>query len=116
MIHEIRGVAVPMFRGLRATKGLRGTKLDPFGRAHVRRIERALPGEYQALVDRALERLTPVTHATVAQIADLPDLVRGYEDVKLRNVEAFRQRAAQLEDELARGAQSGGFTLPVVQS
>lgn len=111
-----RGVAVPMFKALRAAKGLRGTRMDPFGRAHVRRIERALPGEYQALVERALERLTPVTHATVAQIADLPDLVRGYEDVKLRNVEAFRQRAAQLEDELARGAQSGGFSLPVVQS
>ncbi|HET6506520.1 MAG TPA: indolepyruvate ferredoxin oxidoreductase family protein [Baekduia sp.] len=110
-----RGVAVPLFKALRATNGLRGTRLDPFGRAHVRRIERALPGEYQALVDRALERLTPVTHATVAAIADLPDLVRGYEDVKLANVEAFRQRAARLEDELARGAQSGGFTLPVIQ-
>jgi indolepyruvate ferredoxin oxidoreductase len=110
-----RGVAVPLFKALQAGKGLRGTRLDPFGRAHVRRVERALPGEYQALVERALERLTPVTHATVAQIADLPDLVRGYEDVKLRNVEAFRQRAAQLEDELARGARSGGFTLPVIQ-
>jgi len=110
-----RGVAVPMFKALRAGTRLRGTRIDPFGRAHVRRVERALPGEYQALVDRALERLTPVTHATVAQIADLPDAVRGYEDVKLRNVAAFRDRAAQLEDELARGAQSGGFTLPVVQ-
>jgi indolepyruvate ferredoxin oxidoreductase len=110
-----RGVAVPMFKALRATKGLRGTRLDPFGRAHVRRVERALPGEYQALVDRALERLTPVTHATVAQIAELPDVVRGYEDVKLRNVEAFRVRAEQLEDELARGAQSGGFSLPMIQ-
>ena len=38
-----------MFRALRAGKGLRGTRLDPFGRAHVRRIERALPGEYRAL-------------------------------------------------------------------
>ncbi|WP_445152049.1 indolepyruvate ferredoxin oxidoreductase family protein [Baekduia sp. Peel2402] len=110
-----RGVAVPMFKALRAGTRLRGTRIDPFGRAHVRRIERALPGEYQALVDRALERLTPVTHATVAQIADLPDAIRGYEDVKLRNVEGFRDRAAQLEDELARGAQSGGFSLPVVQ-
>jgi indolepyruvate ferredoxin oxidoreductase len=57
-----------------------------------------------------------VTHATVAEIADLPDLVRGYEDIKLANVDKFRARAAELEDELARGAQSGGFALPVIQS
>ncbi len=110
-----RGVAVPLFRTLRATRRLRGTPLDPFGRAEVRRVERALPEEYRALVDRALARLTPVTHATVARIADLPDVVRGYEDVKLRNVEAFREQAARLEDELARGAQSGGFSLPIAR-
>jgi indolepyruvate ferredoxin oxidoreductase len=110
-----KGVAVPLFTALKAAKGLRGTPLDPFGRAEVRRVERALPDEYRALVDRALARLTPVTHATVARIADLPDGVRGYEDVKLRNVEAFRARAAALEDELARGARRGGFSLPVVR-
>jgi indolepyruvate ferredoxin oxidoreductase len=88
--------------------------MDLFGLPHVRRVERALPDEYRALVDRSLERLTPVTHATVAEIADLPDVVRGYEDIKLANVEEFRTRAAQLEERLARGAQSGGFELPVV--
>jgi hypothetical protein len=39
--------------------------------------------------------------------------VRGYEDVKLRNVERYRAEAARLEDELARAAQGGGFTLPL---
>jgi indolepyruvate ferredoxin oxidoreductase len=67
-------------------------------------------------VARSLERLTPVTHGTVAEIAELPDVVRGYEDIKLANVEAFRARAQELEQRLADGAQSGGFTLPVVQS
>lgn len=112
---KLRRAAVPAFRALRAMRGLRGTKLDVFGLPRVRRVERALPGEYRALVDRALERLTPVTHATVAEIADLPDMVRGYEDIKLDNVERFRARATELEAQLARGAQSGGFALPVIQ-
>ena len=106
----------PALRALRAMKRLRGTRLDVFGMTKVRRLERALPGEYRALVERSLERLTPVTHATVAEIAALPDVVRGYEDLKLRNVEAFREQAAALEAQLAEGAQSGGFSLPIVQA
>jgi indolepyruvate ferredoxin oxidoreductase len=112
---KLRRTAVPAFRMLRAMRGLRGTKADIFGLPRVRRVERALPGEYRALVERSLERLTPVTHSTVAEIADLPDVVRGYEDIKLGNVETFRTRAAELEDQLTRGAQSGGFTLPMAR-
>jgi indolepyruvate ferredoxin oxidoreductase len=48
-------------------------------------------------MDRALAKLRPETHDTVAQIAALPDMVRGYEDIKLRNVERFRAEAARLE-------------------
>jgi indolepyruvate ferredoxin oxidoreductase len=112
---KLRTGVVPMFRVLRAMRRLRGTRLDVFGLPRVRRVERALPGEYRELMTRSLERLTPVTHATVAQIAELPDLVRGYEDIKLANVEKFRARAAELEAELAHGAQSGGFTLPMAR-
>ncbi len=39
----------------------------------------------------ALETLSPDTYDRAATRAELPDLVRGYEDVKLRNVERFRQ-------------------------
>jgi indolepyruvate ferredoxin oxidoreductase len=112
---KLRRTAVPTFRALRAMKGLRGTRLDPFGRADVRRVERALPGEYRELMARALERLTPVTHGVVAEIAELPDVVRGYEEIKLRNVERFRDQAATLEQQLAHGAQTGGFELPMAR-
>ena len=81
----------------------------------MRRVERALPGEYRRLVARRLDRLTPVTHATVAEIAELPDVVRGYEDIKLANVERFRAAAAELEERLARGVQTGGFELPMAR-
>jgi indolepyruvate ferredoxin oxidoreductase len=107
---------VPGFKALRAMKGVRGTKLDIFGLPKVRRVERRLPGEYRELVDRSLDRLTPATHATVARIAELPDMIRGYEEIKLDNVERYREEAERLERELADGARGGGFDLPVVQS
>jgi indolepyruvate ferredoxin oxidoreductase len=106
---------VPVLRMLRAGRRLRGTRLDLFGLPRVRRVERALPDEYRALVDRSLDRLTPVTHAVVAEIAELPDVVRGYEEIKLASVERFRVRAAELEEQLARGVQTGGFELPMAR-
>ena len=73
-------------------KGLRGTALDPFGSRRVRRVERALIGEYRALVERALARLSADTHDMAVEIADLPDMIRGYEDIKLENVTRFGRR------------------------
>ena len=69
-------------------KGLRGTAFDVFGYARVRREERALIGEYRALVERALAALAPATHDAAVALADLPDMIRGYEDIKLDNVRA----------------------------
>jgi indolepyruvate ferredoxin oxidoreductase len=112
---KLRHTAVPTFRALRAMKGLRGTHLDPFGLTKVRRVERALPDEYRALVSRSLDRLTPATHGVVAEIAELPDMVRGYEEIKLANVERFRAAADELEERLARGVQTGGFELPMAR-
>jgi indolepyruvate ferredoxin oxidoreductase len=101
--------ARPALLLLRALRRLRGTPLDPFGRAELRKVERALIGEYRDLVLRALETLSPSTDDAAAQIAELPDLVRGYESIKLRNVARFRERAAALEAE----ARQRASTLPL---
>jgi indolepyruvate ferredoxin oxidoreductase len=84
------------FRLLVAMRCLRGTLLDPFGYARVRRVERALVGQYRTMVERALRDLAPETHERAVWIARLPDLIRGYEDVKLRNVQRFRDEARAL--------------------
>jgi indolepyruvate ferredoxin oxidoreductase len=84
------------FRALARLKGLRGTALDPFGRAAVRRVERALPGEYRALINRALGDPSPAGYERAVSLARLPDMVRGYEDIKLRNVARFREEARKL--------------------
>jgi indolepyruvate ferredoxin oxidoreductase len=94
----------PALRLLRAGRRLRGTRLDPFGRAEVRRVERALVEEYRALVEHGLRRLDPSTAPRVVALADLPDVVRGYEDIKLANVATFRRRATELLVELDAAA------------
>jgi indolepyruvate ferredoxin oxidoreductase len=95
--------ATAAFTTLRAARRLRGTRLDVFGYAKVRRIERALIGEYQTLVRSALERLDADTAGRVEALAGLPDVIRGYEDIKLANVERFRTRARALLAELGAG-------------
>jgi indolepyruvate ferredoxin oxidoreductase len=84
------------FRALAGLKGLRGTALDPFGRAAVRRVERALPGEYRALIERTLDGLSRESYERAVQAARLPDVIRGYEDIKLRSVEKFREEVRAL--------------------
>ncbi len=90
----------PGLQTLRAMKGLRGTPLDPFGRAEVRRIERALPGEYRDQIKTALARLTDENHARAVALAELPDMVRGYEAIKLDNVRRYREVAGALLEQL----------------
>ena len=48
----------------------------------------------------ALASLSPVTHDTAVALGDLPDMIRGYEDVKLDSVKHFRARAAELAAKL----------------
>ena len=86
----------PVLRLLAALRPLRGTPFDPFGRTRVRRTERALPGEYRATIDQLLAGLRPENHGLAVEIAGLPDLVRGYEGLKLSNVAAYRERTAEL--------------------
>ena len=64
-------------------------------------VERQLPDEYTAIVKRGLGAATEASAATVLALAELPDGVRGYEEVKLRNVERFRADARALLAELA---------------
>ncbi|MDL9948149.1 indolepyruvate ferredoxin oxidoreductase family protein [Gordonia sp. ABSL11-1] len=86
----------PVLRALAASRRLRGTALDPFGRAHVRRVERELVAEFEAVLRELAATLTPANHAHAITIAQLPDMVRGYEQVKLHNVADYHRRLAEL--------------------
>jgi indolepyruvate ferredoxin oxidoreductase len=75
---------------------LRGTPLNIFGYARVRRVERQLIGEYRQLIESLLADLNEVNYHIAVQIAELPDLIRGYEDIKLASVGEFRRRVEAL--------------------
>ncbi|WP_431894886.1 indolepyruvate ferredoxin oxidoreductase family protein [Nonomuraea sp. bgisy101] len=84
----------PAFKALYGMRKLRGTKLDVFGLGEVRRTERSLAEEYTHDVLSALSSGAP--EEKVLQLAELPDVIRGYEHVKLRGVADYRERAAAL--------------------
>jgi indolepyruvate ferredoxin oxidoreductase len=96
---ELGQWARPALRALRASKRLRGTRLDPFGRTEMRRTERALVGEFLVAMDEVYAHLGPENLADAVAIAKLPDVVRGYEDLKLRRV---RDYSRELADRLRR--------------
>ncbi|MFC8380324.1 indolepyruvate ferredoxin oxidoreductase family protein [Nocardia sp. NPDC057272] len=77
-------------------KFLRGTKLDPFGYAHVRKVERELLAHYTGMVRRLAHDLTTENYETATAAAALTDVVRGYEDIKLGNVELYRAGLREL--------------------
>jgi indolepyruvate ferredoxin oxidoreductase len=94
--------ATPVFRLLRAGRRLRGTPLDIFGYASLRRLERKMVGEYIAAVKLLVRRFDNVAEDEAAEIASLPATVRGYEDIKRPRAEAYRAELA------ARLASAGG--------
>ena len=96
----------PAFMMLRSLKGLRGTPLDIFGYDKMRRLERELIADYTDTVRGILGSLSADNLETATVIAGLPDMIRGYEDVKLCNVQRYREQLAELQQEFAQQSHS----------
>ena len=94
-----RWFEVPL-RILASLKWLRKTRVDPFGRAEVRRLERELVDWYRGEMEEALRWLTPDNQPRVAELARLPDEIRGYERLKVEGAARARKRAGELQREL----------------
>ncbi|WP_027582304.1 indolepyruvate ferredoxin oxidoreductase family protein [Bradyrhizobium sp. Ai1a-2] len=84
------------FKLLTRLKGLRGTALDIFGYTAERRMERALPGEYSAMILRQLDK-KPLDVPRLVALAKAAELVRGYGHIKEANVARYRQECQRLE-------------------
>jgi indolepyruvate ferredoxin oxidoreductase len=79
-------------RGLARLKFLRGTAFDPFGRTEERRTERALIGQYRTCIEELLPALSAGNVAQAAEIARMPEEIRGYGHVKERHLTAARAK------------------------
>jgi indolepyruvate ferredoxin oxidoreductase len=76
-------------------KFVRGTAFDIFGYSAHRKQERALIGWYRNLIDQVQSNLTPENLPQALEIAALPDQIRGYEQIKERNIATVKQQAAE---------------------
>jgi indolepyruvate ferredoxin oxidoreductase len=85
-----------VFKLLAKLKRLRGTPVDMFGWSRERRTERKLLEDYKLLLDEILTNLMPENHACAVALAALPDRIRGFGHVKLRNIEASEVEEAEL--------------------
>ena len=95
-----------VFKLLARLKGLRGGSFDLFGRSSERKVERALIAEYKASIEGVLSALAPSNLAVAAEIARIPELIKGYGHVKERNLAAARTKWRALEGEFNNPAAS----------
>ena len=93
-----------LFGVLAGLKGLRGGALDVFGRNAERRVEVALIKQYRDCIDELLATLNADKLALAAEIARIPEEIRGFGHVKQRHLQAARAKWDHLMAQW-RGAQ-----------
>jgi indolepyruvate ferredoxin oxidoreductase len=81
-----------VFPLLARMKGLRGSALDLFGKTEERRMERQLLADYEACIADLLKGLNADKLPLAAEIARIPEEIRGYGHVKERHVKAARAK------------------------
>ena len=84
------------FKLLAKLRGLRGGALDVFGYTEERKGERALIDEYENTVGGLLDALDAGNVGLAAEIASVPEQIRGYGHVKHANLIAAKAREAEL--------------------
>jgi indolepyruvate ferredoxin oxidoreductase len=95
---------LPAFRLLAKLKVLRGTPFDPFGSTLERRTERKLIGDYQAMLDEVLAKLSPDNHHLAVGLAAIPEKIRGFGHIKQRHLAAAKADEAALLEQFRSGS------------
>ena len=104
---------MPAFRVLAKLRRYRGTALDIFARSPERKMERALIGEYEAVVAEILDRMTPQNYPIAVDLASIPEHIRGYGHVKDRHLKDAKVREKALLAQL-RDAKAPAVMAPVI--
>jgi indolepyruvate ferredoxin oxidoreductase len=93
------------FKYLAKMRKFRGTWLDVFGKTEERRMERAMIGEYEQMIDALLPKLSADNLKVAVELASLPDQIRGYGHVKEKAVHEAKAKKDALMKQ---------FTAPVI--
>jgi indolepyruvate ferredoxin oxidoreductase len=91
---------LPVFGLLQHGKALRGGPLDFMGKTDERKMERGLRDVYLADLDLWIAKLSPATHKTIVELANLPDEIRGFGHVKHKAVETAQAKREVLMAQL----------------
>jgi indolepyruvate ferredoxin oxidoreductase len=102
------------FALLSMCKGLRGSAFDPFSYQQERKIEQNLIVEYENDISQLLDSLNNKNYESVLELAGLPDSIRGYGHIKLKNIDQFKARRAQLLQRIANGESIKVQTVKIV--
>ena len=97
----------PAFQILAKFKGLRGTALDPFGHTAERKMERRLMQDYESLIADFLANMSQKNYETAVKLACLPEQIRGFGNVKDRNVVAAAAERERLLQQFRSGTGIG---------
>ncbi|UZW60791.1 indolepyruvate ferredoxin oxidoreductase family protein [Lysobacter enzymogenes] len=89
------------FKWMAKLRGLRGGTFDIFGYTEERKMERRLIGEYEQTVGGLLDRLDGGNVDLAAEIASIPEHIRGYGHVKEDHLHKAKAREAELLKEFA---------------
>jgi indolepyruvate ferredoxin oxidoreductase len=84
------------FKLLAKLRGLRGGTFDIFGYTEERKMERQLIADYFATVERLLATLDAGNAGLAAEIASIPEHIRGYGHVKEAHLDKAKAREAEL--------------------
>jgi indolepyruvate ferredoxin oxidoreductase len=95
---------LPAFRALAPLKVLRGTAFDVFGYTGERRRERAWRDSYMDLAREIAASLSAQNKPQYAALAALPEQVRGFGHVKLRNLDKALAEQTRLRAQLQERA------------
>jgi len=85
-----------VFGVLARLKFLRGTAFDLFGYTVERKTERKLVRDYEAMLEEIFANLTPDNHAVAVGLAVVPEKIRGFGHVKMRNLQTAKAEEAAL--------------------
>ena len=84
------------FKWMAKLRKLRGTAFDIFGRTEERKMERQLIADYFATIEGLLAKLDRGNVDLAAEIASIPEHIRGYGHVKEEHLHKAKAREAEL--------------------